>query len=108
MRRLVSLFVLGVAIFSADPPIVPLGICEVLRDLAEQEGKNVAVLGRYSFRQTGRWVGEQVCGPPVDAPPLLWLMESATGPTPPGNYELDGAALRKKWSEMQRHTSLGK
>ena len=46
---------------AADPPLVPLTVCEVLHDLASNEGKTVAVLGRYSFRENGRWMGAQVC-----------------------------------------------
>ena len=62
---------------AADPPLVPLTVCEVLHDLASNEGKAVAVLGRYSFRENGRWMGAQVCdtGSPGLAvlPQLRWL-----------------------------------
>src|SRR5205807_7122580 len=95
--------------FSADPPLPPIAVCEVLRDLPAQEGKSIAVLGRYSYRTNGRWIGEQACEPDGGAPPMLWLMEDIKdGPKPPGQFELDGAALRRKWAEMQKHTSLGK
>ena len=98
----------GAATFSADAPIVPLSVCEVLHDLPAQEGKSIAVLGRYSFREDGRWIGEQACDPVVDAP-QLWLVERLTdGPKPPDNFELDAAALNKKLAEMRRHTTLGK
>lgn len=105
-----AVFVLaGATTFSADPPISPITVCEVLRDIPAHEGKNVAVVGRYSFRETGRWVGEQVCEPAVTVPPLLWLQEdSKDGPRPPGNYELDGVAMNRKFAEVQRHTALGK
>ncbi|HEV3201024.1 MAG TPA: hypothetical protein VGZ73_24145 [Bryobacteraceae bacterium] len=99
----------GAATFSADPPILPLGVCEVLRELAALEGKNVAVIGRYSFREAGRWIGEQSCTPTVTVPLQLWLVEdSKGGPKPPGNYELDGVALNRKFAELQRRTPLGK
>jgi hypothetical protein len=98
---------------AADPPLVPLSVCEVLRDLPSYEGKNVAVLGRYSFRESGRWMGEQACDVgspgPGGAPPLLWLVEdSGDGPKPPGDFELDAAALNRKFAGMRQHTSLGK
>ncbi len=93
----------------ADTPLVPLSVCEVVRDLASDDGKSIAVLGRYSFRENGTWMGEQACDPAVDSPAELWLVESSKdGPKPPGNFELDGGALRKKFADMQRHTSLGK
>jgi hypothetical protein len=110
MMRATSVFILaGATTFSADPPILPVGVCEVLRDLPAHEGKTVAVIGRYSFRENGRWVGEQVCDPPITVPPQLWLVEdSKDGPKPPNNFELDGVALHRKFNEVQRHTVLGK
>ena len=98
---------------AADPPLVPLTVCEVLRDLPSYAGKSVAVLGRYSFRESGRWVGEQSCDAgspgPGGAPPLLWLVEdSSGGPKPPGDFELDAVALNRKFAAMRQHTSLGK
>ena len=95
--------------YPADGPVEPLTVCEIVRDLAAQEGKSVAVLGRYSFRTTGRWVGEDACEPATQTPPQLILVEdSKDGPKPPDNYSLDGAAVRRKFAAIERHTSLGK
>jgi hypothetical protein len=97
------------ALATADAPLVPLTVCEILRDLPAQNGKTVVVVARYSFRQNGRWIGEEACDPAPDAPPLLWLTEDATGaPKPPGDFELDAAVLHRKFVEIQRHTTLGK
>jgi len=98
---------------AADPPLVPSGVCEVLHDLPSYEGKSVAVVGRYSFRDNGRWMGEQACDPgspgPGGTPPLLWLVEDSTdGPKPPGDFELDAVALHRKLALIQQHTALGK
>ena len=94
---------------AADPPLVPLTVCEILHDLPSNEGKTVAVLGRYSFSENGRWMGEQVCDAGAPVPPLLWLVEdSMDGPKPPGDFELDAVALRRKLAGIQQHTSLGK
>jgi hypothetical protein len=99
----------GAASTPANPPLVPLSVCEVLHDLPAQQGKSIAVLGRYSFRENGTWIGEQACNPPLEGPPQLWLVESSKdGPKPPDDFEIDGLALRKKLAEIQRHTSLGK
>jgi hypothetical protein len=104
------LIVLGsTATISADPPVLPLGVCEVLRDLPAMEGKNVAVIGRYSFRTTGRWVDEQSCAPPVTVPLQLSIVEDSKGaPKPPDNFELDGVELKRKFVALQRRTPLGK
>ena len=92
-----------------DAAIVPFTVCEILHDLAAYEGKPVAALGRYSFRQDGRWLGEQACEAPSAAPSALWLAEDAMdGPRPPSSFQLDGAAMTRKLTEMRKHTSLGK
>jgi hypothetical protein len=93
----------------ADPPLVPMGVCEVLRDLGGMDAKNVAVVGRYSFRAGGRWLSEQVCDAPAAVPPELWLVEDTReAPRLPDHFEIDNLALHKKLVEMERHTTLGK
>ncbi len=108
---ILCLLAIGTAI-SADPPIVPLSVCEVLRDLPAEEGKTLAVVGRYSFRGNGRWIGEQSCDPPLssaESPAQLWLVEDAKdAPKPPGDFELDAPSLNKKFTEVRHHTTLGK
>jgi hypothetical protein len=93
----------------ADPPLMPMGVCEVLRDISAMEGKNVAVVGRYSFRADGKWLSEQACGAPAAAPPEIWLVEDTKeAPRPPEHFEIDNTALHKKIIEIERHTALGK
>jgi hypothetical protein len=103
---------IGCAAFAAEEPaIVPITVCEILRDPAAYDGKSIAVLGRYSFRESGgRWLGEQNCGPgSAVAVPVLWLMENAKdAPKPPDSFTLDGIELHRKWVAMQQRTSLGK
>lgn len=94
---------------AADPPLAPVGVCEVLRSLASWENKNAAIVGRYSFRPTGRWVGEQVCDPGGADPPQLWIVEDDTnGPRPPERFEFDAAQMRLKLTEIARRTALAK
>jgi hypothetical protein len=85
-----------------------MSVCELVHGLDGAEGKNVAVLGRYSFRETGVSIGEQSCDPPSESPPQIWLVQSSSAPAAPGQFELDAGALKKKFLEMQRHTTLGK
>ena len=98
----------------AAAPVTPLTVCEVLRDLPAQAGKNVAVLGRYSFREKGgSWVSEDSCEPagtaqPQGAPPELWMTVDHTGPRLPDDYQLDAPALHRKLTEIERHTTLAK
>jgi hypothetical protein len=108
-RVLCPLALLCAAALPADAPLEPLSVCEVLHDLPAHEGKRVTVFGRYSFRTTGRWLGEQACAPPVDGPAQFSLVEDANGaPRPPADFEIDGAAVRHKFTDMVKRTSLGK
>ena len=94
---------------AADPQLAPVGVCEVLRDLASWENKSAAIVGRYSFRPTGRWVSEQVCEPGAADPPQLWIVEDdKDGPRPPERFELDVAQVRVKLAAITRHTALAK
>jgi hypothetical protein len=93
----------------AIPPLTPVTVCEILADVHAHEGKNYAVLGRFSFRRDGRWIGEQACDAPVTAPPMLWLDEDSTGgPKPPGDFELEAAVLNKKFAALTKRTTLAK
>ena len=89
---------------------MPRTVCDVARHLAALEAANVAVLGRYSFRSTGRWLDEQACDPASPAAPRLWLAEDGeNGPKPEeDNLELDADAVRKELADVQKRTSLGK
>lgn len=109
IRRVCALGILGGTAWAADAPVAPFSVCEVLRDLASQEGKTVAVLGRYSFRATGRWIAEQACEASAPEPPQLWLVEDAKeAPRPPEPLEIDALILHRKLAGITQHTSLGK
>ena len=108
-RSIVLAFAVTAFAIAADPPIPPVTVCEIMADLPAHEGKDVAVLGRYSFRRDGRWIGEESCDPATTAPPMLWLTEDGIeGPKPPANFEFDSAVLNKKFAALTRHTALGK
>src|SRR5450759_3216926 len=102
--RSISLAVfLAAFAIAADPPIPPVTVCEILADLPAHEGKDVAVLGRYSFRRDGRWIGDQSCEPNTTVPSVLWLTEDAgAGPKPSANLEFDVAVLNKKFAGLTR------
>ena len=108
--RYISLTLLLAAFaLAADPPIPPVTVCEILADLPAHEGRELAVLGRFSFRRDGRWIGEQSCDPAITTSPVLWLTEeSSAAPKPPANFEFDVAVLNKKFAALIRHTALGK
>ena len=92
----------------------PVTVCDVLKDLSAYDGKVVAVVGRFSFRQNGRWIGEQKCdrklvtGEP-EWPNSLWVSyEPATAPKPPDVLAVDGVLLAQKLREVKLATTLTK
>jgi hypothetical protein len=96
---------------AADTALEPLTVCEVLKDAATQDGKAVAVLGRFSFRREGRTLNEESCGanpePGAPLPSAIRLLDdSKAGPKPPDVYAIDSAALSRKLKLMQEHTKL--
>lgn len=107
-RALILVYALSLPLRAANP-FTPVTVCEVLSNLAAHEGKDLAVLGRYSFRKDGLWISQQACGTETPTPPVLWLVEdSSAAPKPPDDFELDAAALNRKFAEMLKHTALGK
>jgi hypothetical protein len=98
---------------AADNALVPVTVCEVLKDLPAQDGKVVAVLGRFSFRRDGRTINEETCDPKPSsgepAPPnfIRLIDDSKSGPKPPEVFALDGPAVSRKLKAVQEHTSLG-
>jgi hypothetical protein len=93
----------------ADSAIVPVTVCEVVRDLSQYQDKTVAVLGRYSFRQNGRWLAEQSCEDLPVSDAKLWLVEDAKdGPKTPSDFEIAAPTLDRKWADMRKRTSLAK
>lgn len=98
----------------AEPPVQPVTVCEVLQNLAGYDGKVVAVVGRYSSRATGRWLGEQKCADKLviggqEWPNALWLAYDPNGaPQPPAVLEVDAVSLAKKLRTVKQGTSLTK
>ena len=93
----------------ADRGLVPLSVCDVLRDLASHDGQTVAVVGRYSYRTSFRWLDQQGCQAAPSAVPAFWLVEDLEdAPKPPGVIEFNAAELDKKLQEVQEHSPLGK
>lgn len=93
----------------ADRGIVPVSVCEILRDLPAHEGQTVAVVGRYSYRTNSHWLDQQGCQPPAPVPSALWMVENLeTAPKAPDVFEFDASELDKRLLEAQQHTALGR
>ena len=89
---------------AAESPLEPLTVCETLKDVAANEGKVLAVLGRFSSRHDGRTINQESCG---DKQNSIRLREDVKmAPKPPALFELDGAAVSRKLKQIKEHTSL--
>jgi hypothetical protein len=103
--RLLSVLALcALAVPAADGPVEPLTVCETLKELSVNEGKVLAVLGRFSSRQDGRTLNEETCSEKANS---IRLNEDVKlGPKPPQVFELDGVAVTRKLKQVKEHTSL--
>jgi hypothetical protein len=110
---LILLLVCLAPVRARDALLEPLTVCEVLKDLAQYNGKLVAVIGRFSFRQTGRWLGEQRCAQKFvtgdqEWPNSFWVSYDAqTAPKPPAVLQVDARILAQKLSAVRQRSSLG-
>ena len=114
--RLATLLLLLVCplIEAAEPALQPVTVCEVLQDLSAYDGKVVAVVARFSFRQTGRWLGEQKCAHKFitgdqEWPNAFWVVhDPETAAKPPAVLAVDAALLAQKLRAVKLGTSLTK
>lgn len=108
VRMAVWIVLLAVAAPCAEEPIIPYTVCEIVGDLAKFQANPVAALGRYSFREDGRWLGEQACGGSADPAQLRLNEDGKDGPKAPGTFEIDAVTLNRKFTDLRKHTALGK
>jgi hypothetical protein len=98
----------------AEPALQPVTVCEVLQDLSAFDGKMVAVVGRFSYRQKGRWLGEQKCGHKLvtgdqEWPNAFWVVyDPAAAAKPPVVLAVDAALLAQKLRAVKTGTELTK
>ena len=93
--------------YGAEPAVQPVRACDVLASPAQYEGKVVAVVGRFSFRSTGRSLSEEACeGAPRAS--MRVAFDKANGPKTPGHLEIDSTLVTKLIKAIQQRTSLAK
>ncbi len=72
----------------------------------------IALLGRYSFRETGphkgRWLDQEGCQERGARAMVLLTLDAQSAPKPPDQVTIDEPALERKMSEIRKQTSLGK
>lgn len=96
---------------AAEPALTAVTVCEVLQNMREYSGQTALVLGRFSFRDQGRFLSERVCDTKA-ANSAAWpnvlrvVVDPKTGPKPPDKLAVDSALLDSKLSALKRTTSL--
>lgn len=98
---------------SDDGPLKPVTVCEILANPQVFNGKNLAVLGRFSFTDEGQWLVDDGCGTKLVTDGytwrnLIWLdrcHEAAPDP-PSGSLILDESDLNEKLVQVRRTTQL--
>jgi hypothetical protein len=114
VRLAIVFLTLVCPLVAAEPALQPVTVCEVMQDLSAYDGKVVAVVGRFSSRQAGRWLGEQKCGRKLVAggqewPNAFWVAyDAASAPEPPSVLAVDAALLAQKLRAVKLGTSLTK
>jgi hypothetical protein len=89
-------------------------VCEVLANLSQYSGRTVAVVGRYSFRESGRYLGEDACESGAAPGTFAWprvlklSLDPKDAPKLPDPFDLDGAAADRKLKLIRKTTALGK
>jgi len=86
---------------AADAPtaLQPVTVCEALAHPEMYSGKPVLLMGRFSFRDYGRFLSEKGC--------VLHLMfDSKTGPVPPAAFSVDTGATDRKLTAVRKTTNL--
>lgn len=90
----------------------PTSVCEVLADLPAYAAKPVAIVGRFSMRQQGRFIAEDDCaysqpkakqpGPAV----IKLQFDRQSAPRLQTGFEVDAVSLREKSALIREHTKL--
>lgn len=95
-------------------PIQPVRVCEILRDPAAYRGKTVAVIGRFSFRETGRFLSEEKCENRLTTGEFAWpcalrlVVDGDNAPHLPESFDIDSGAADRSLREARKTTALGK
>lgn len=115
--RLALILLAASTVVGQEAPLKPVTVCEILNDLKSYDGQPVAVLGRFSFRREGRWLGEDQCEaqPAGDSsrvssrpPAVLWLsLDTTSAPRTKTGYALDASTVTQKLQLVKKHTKLG-
>jgi len=85
-------------------------VCDVIRDLPVYAGKVVAVVGRFSYREEGRFISEETCEglKPGEASSnvIPVFFDAKAAPKPPQGLSVDRNLVYKELEIIKRQTAL--
>jgi hypothetical protein len=110
--RTFCLFACLLGLTAAEPALDPMPVCQVAANWKDYDGKAVALLGRYSFRETGpnkgRWLDQEACNGSPARGIIRLTLDTKTAPKPPDQIAIDEPALETKLALIRQRTTLGK
>ena len=108
---LASAFFWNTVLVAAQAPVQVVRVCDVIRDLPVYAGKVVAIVGRFSYREEGRFISEETCEglkpgglPTFNTIPVFFDAKAA--PKPPQGLSIDRNLVYKELEIIKRQTSL--
>ena len=117
MRTTNLICVLAAALFwnpalvaaEASEPVVR--VCDVIRNLPLYVGKVVAIVGRFSYREEGRFLSEEMCeglksGELESSNAIPVFFDTKAAPKPPQGLSIDRHLVYKELEIIKRQTSL--
>lgn len=89
---------------------MPVRVSEALQQLEKLSGKTVALIGRFSFRETGRYLSERPCesGQEGHEGVIRVTFDSSPRSASITRVEFDGGAVRKELATVKRCNPLKK
>ena len=110
-RLFMTVCLSGARLYAPEAPLPVVRVCDILRDLPSYHGKNVAIVGRFSYRDEGRFVSEKTCDSikseaRTDPAAILVLYDSKSAPKPPHDLYFDRNLVDKQLELIRRQTSL--
>jgi hypothetical protein len=101
-----ALCVLVCLLFQEATALDPVPVCQATVNRKEFEGKAMALLGRYSFREggpkKGRWLDQEGCGV------IRLVLDAKNAPKPAEPVAFLEPALENKLATIRQHTTLAK
>jgi len=101
----------GAGLHAAEDSLPVVRVCDVLRDLPSYYGKVAAVVGRFSYREEGKFLSEKTCDSMkseghADPAAILVVYDAKSAPKPARDLYFDRSLIDKELELIRRHTSL--